>query len=128
MEYKLNIERARANADLTQSELATALGLKSASTVSMWENGCRTPSGDMIPRIADALRCAVDELYEGLSPAPAEVSEPVPSPAPSAPRPGWMTWDPNDHIADLSDEERRRRVTEFMKHVQQATPEDGELS
>lgn len=48
---------------LTQSELAKALQLKSASTVTMWENGSRRPPSTVLPKLADLLHCTIDELF-----------------------------------------------------------------
>lgn len=57
------IRELRQNAGMTQIELAFKLGLKSPSTVTMWENGDRKPISTMLPRIADVLSCTVDDLY-----------------------------------------------------------------
>lgn len=53
----------RVMSGLTQAELSRQLGLKSSSTVTMWENGQRHPPCMMLPRLADALHCTVDELF-----------------------------------------------------------------
>lgn len=48
---------------MTQAQLANLLALKSPSTVTMWESGARNPTSDILPRLAKALNCSVDELY-----------------------------------------------------------------
>lgn len=48
---------------MTQAQLAMNLGLKSQSTVALWEKGLRKPSSTVLPRLAEELGCAVDELY-----------------------------------------------------------------
>ena len=48
--------------DLTQTELATLLGVHQ-STVADWETGKKYPTGDKLPLIAKALNCTIDELY-----------------------------------------------------------------
>ena len=58
------IKQIRKKAGFTQEELAKAIGLKAASSVSMWETGERYPRIDVLFRIAMALNCSVDELYE----------------------------------------------------------------
>ncbi len=52
---------------LTQSELAILVGVQQ-NTVSQWESGKRNPSSSILPRLADALGCTIDELYERDSP------------------------------------------------------------
>ena len=57
------IRNIRIERGMTQYELANKLKLKSKSAISMWENGERTPSAAMIPQIAKALSCTIDELF-----------------------------------------------------------------
>ena len=58
------IKELRKSAGLTQAQLAFRLGLKSPSTVTMWENGDRRPPSTLLPRIAHALGVSVDDLYQ----------------------------------------------------------------
>lgn len=58
------IKELREKAGLTQAELAFQLGAKSPSTISMWESGERKPSSLILPELARALHCDVDELYQ----------------------------------------------------------------
>ena len=48
---------------MTQALLAKNLGLRSQSTVAMWENGTRRPPSKILPRLAEELGCTIDELY-----------------------------------------------------------------
>lgn len=57
------IERRRREAGLSQKELASMADV-TQSTISMIENGDRTPSLAVITRLAAALRCTVDDLIE----------------------------------------------------------------
>lgn len=62
------IRELRQKKRITQAQLAANLGLRSSSTITMWETGDRTPSSSILPRLADALGCTIDELYERDSP------------------------------------------------------------
>lgn len=57
------IREHRQRLGLTQSQLADRLGLKSPSTITMWELGSRNPPSTMLPDLADALNCTIDELF-----------------------------------------------------------------
>lgn len=57
-----NIKRLRERAGITQKELAKRLHI-SLSAVGMWECGQRTPRAKMLPALADALNCGIDDLY-----------------------------------------------------------------
>ncbi|MBD5118536.1 MAG: helix-turn-helix transcriptional regulator [Clostridiales bacterium] len=48
---------------MSQAKLSRMLGLKSSSTVAMWESGQRHPPCMTLPRLADALNCTIDELF-----------------------------------------------------------------
>ena len=58
------IRELRQRSGITQAQLAASLGLKSSSTITMWEIGDRSPSSSILSRLADALGCTIDELYE----------------------------------------------------------------
>ena len=58
------IKALRTERGLTQSQLAHMLGLKSQSTVAMWEKEIRRPHSTILPALADALGCTIDELYD----------------------------------------------------------------
>lgn len=60
----LKIMRKRAK--LTQAELARELGVKQ-TTVAMWESATSYPRASLLPIIASALNCTIDELYNGQS-------------------------------------------------------------
>lgn len=57
------IRELRQQRGITQAQLAAGLDLKSASTVTMRERGDRRPPSVILPRLADALGCTIDELY-----------------------------------------------------------------
>ena len=57
------IRELRQERGLTQAQLAKSMGLKSSSTVTMWETGDRNPPSSVLPQLADALCCTIDELY-----------------------------------------------------------------
>ena len=52
----------RTAAGMTQETLAAQLGV-SRAVVSMWECGCSWPPARLLPQLADALLCSIDELY-----------------------------------------------------------------
>lgn len=47
---------------LTQAELANLLGLKSPSTITMWEKGNRKPDSTMLIQLAKLFQCSIDYL------------------------------------------------------------------
>ncbi len=57
------IRELRLGKGLTQAQLSRNLGLKSQSTVAMWENGHRKPPSTILPRLAEELGCTIDELF-----------------------------------------------------------------
>lgn len=59
----LLIEQRRKAAKLTQTELASAVGVNQSS-VCQWENGSTTPKTEMLPLIAKACKCTVNDLFE----------------------------------------------------------------
>ena len=56
-------ERCRREAGLTQEQAAWEMGLKSSSTVSMWETGRSMPTTKLLPRIAETYGCSIDALF-----------------------------------------------------------------
>lgn len=60
---KLRIKELRKARGIMQKELADKLGLSSNATVCMWESGERMPSVSMLPRIAGALGCTINDLF-----------------------------------------------------------------
>jgi transcriptional regulator with XRE-family HTH domain len=60
-----NIRSARGAAKLSQSALATRLGVTQAS-VSLWETGSRVPNVEVLRRIAVSLGCSLNVLLRGL--------------------------------------------------------------
>lgn len=64
MQNCFRIRELREKAGLTQLELAVQIGIRSKSTIAMWEHGDRRPSSTILPRLAGVLGCkSIDELY-----------------------------------------------------------------
>lgn len=61
-EIMLKIGIARKEAGITQLELSKILNI-SRSTISMWESGASNPTVEMLPELAKALHCTIDELF-----------------------------------------------------------------
>ena len=59
---KLNLLTIRKSKGISQKEFAKTINV-SIPTVSRYENGTRTPSIQTAKRIAEALRCTIDELF-----------------------------------------------------------------
>lgn len=59
----LRIKTLRKQAGMTQKQLAAMLNI-GQSTVSMWESNSRRPSSDILPQMAQALHCSINELYD----------------------------------------------------------------
>jgi transcriptional regulator with XRE-family HTH domain len=57
------IRELRKAARLTQIQIAESLGYKSASIVTMWENGQRKPPSDKLRELAELFNCTVDDLF-----------------------------------------------------------------
>lgn len=58
----LRIKELRQKAGLTQQELAEAVGVNRPA-LAMWEIGKSWPSAQILPEIAAALKCSVEDLY-----------------------------------------------------------------
>ncbi len=58
---KLTIKAARTNKGMTQTELATALGV-TKKTVSTWENGKTMPKVDKIDALCQVLGIKYDDI------------------------------------------------------------------
>lgn len=48
---------------MTQDELAKAMGFNGKTTVSGWETGKSAPHSTMLPELAAALKCKIEELF-----------------------------------------------------------------
>ncbi len=55
------IQAARQRQGITQGNLAKSIGVE-RSTVSKWETGKSNPRAEMLPKLADLLKCTVDDL------------------------------------------------------------------
>ena len=60
---KTPIWYCRKAAGMTQNDLAEKLGVNPA-TISLWENGNLAPKTISFPRIAEALNCTINDLFE----------------------------------------------------------------
>lgn len=63
MNTRFRIRELRRERGITQAQLAALLGVQQ-NTASQWETGDRRPSSSILPRLAAALDCTIDELYE----------------------------------------------------------------
>ena len=59
---EFNIRSLRFSANMTQEEVADALGVQ-RTTVTMWETGKSVPRTELLPRLAELFGCTVDELF-----------------------------------------------------------------
>lgn len=57
------IRHQRQKSKMTQTELAERVGIKQC-TLSEYESGSLTPSVENLIRLADVLKCSLDELCE----------------------------------------------------------------
>ncbi len=64
------LRSCRKAADISQADLARALGT-SRESISAWESGKYWPSASVLPMLAEACRCRIEDLY-----LPEEGSEP----------------------------------------------------
>lgn len=57
-----NIKKLRKNCGLTQETIAQQLGINQ-STVSMWEKNRSMPRANTIYRLAEILKCSIDDIF-----------------------------------------------------------------
>ena len=57
-----NLQVLRRKNNLTQAEVAMALGV-SASSVAKWETTNTFPRAELLPALADLLHCTIDDLF-----------------------------------------------------------------
>lgn len=58
---RVTIKAARVNKNLTQTELAEAVGV-GVRTIQNWESGVSSPRADMMPIICKVLECSTDDI------------------------------------------------------------------
>lgn len=58
----MKLKEMRLKARYTQADVARLIGVKSQSTVSMWETGEMTPRPDKLVKLATLFHCTVDDL------------------------------------------------------------------
>ena len=61
-EFTVSLAAARANADMTQQQLAEALGVDKG-TVYNWENGKGTPSSIHLRKISELSKIPMDYIF-----------------------------------------------------------------
>ena len=66
----MNMREMRKRVGITQTELARRMGVRQ-NTVGQWERGTRQPRAEMLPDLADALGCTLDELLRSKKENPA---------------------------------------------------------
>ena len=81
MTFDVKLKELRKNYQLTQAELADALGLKRA-TITQYEAGRISPSKDVLIKTANYFRVTVDELVEQGESNDTSASLPVLEPSP----------------------------------------------
>lgn len=59
----MRIKEARIEAGLTQTKLAEILGI-AGNTLSQYETGARAVPAVLLPAIAAALHCKIEDLYK----------------------------------------------------------------
>ena len=74
MDFKTILRNLRRQDRMTQGELAEKLGV-AKSTISMWENGARKPSYEMLEAIADYFNVNISHLLGDKTATPAQEGE-----------------------------------------------------
>lgn len=59
----MNIKHIREKYNISQQNLAELLSVD-RSTVAKWETGKALPTADKLPKLAQILKCNIDELFE----------------------------------------------------------------
>lgn len=59
----MTIKELRMSRNMTQSELATQIGVK-RTTIAMWESGSSLPRTDKLPELARIFGCTIDDLFK----------------------------------------------------------------
>ena len=59
----MNIKSLRTGQKMTQAELAEKIGVDQTA-VSQWETGQTYPKASLLPKIAEALNCTLDEKFK----------------------------------------------------------------
>lgn len=59
----MEIKKKREQLGLTQAELAKEMGVDQ-SAVCLWETGKTLPRAKLLPKLAEILKCSVDDLVK----------------------------------------------------------------
>ena len=70
------LKRIRQSRGMSMEELGKAVGV-SRQVVSAWELGIYWPKASSLPRIAEVLRCTIDELFRDTSQSAAPTAPPL---------------------------------------------------
>lgn len=62
MNKLFRIQAIRKAKKMTQSELAKKMGYSGAA-IAMWETGARNPPSRILPKLAEAMGCTIEDLY-----------------------------------------------------------------
>ena len=71
--FGIRLQSLRKQDNLTQLQLATALGVKK-STIGMWENGNREPNFEMLESIADYFNVPIATFFPTMNPTSTDVN------------------------------------------------------
>jgi putative transcriptional regulator len=58
-----SIKELREKQGLTQEELSNTLNV-GRTAVTMWETGKTFPRSELLPKIAEVLKCSIDDLFD----------------------------------------------------------------
>ena len=59
----MNIKSLRLKKNISQEVLADIMGVNQTA-ISQWEMGKSNPASEKLPKLAEALQCSIDELFE----------------------------------------------------------------
>lgn len=110
MDFSERVKRMRAQADMTQADVAEALGL-TPRAVGAWESGRSKPRLDKMRELADLFGVSVTELVDGVEPVGAVVPSSVLVPLLGV-----------THMGEKVDEETCDRMVEVPASVVEAHP------
>lgn len=57
------IQKIRKSKNMTLADVANRVGVAEC-TVSLWESGARKPRTEMLPKLAKAFGCTINDLFE----------------------------------------------------------------
>lgn len=69
----ITLRKLRRSANITQEELGASVGV-TRQTIISWESGDTWPAAPMLPKLAKALGCSIDDLFREETAAQDEIS------------------------------------------------------